>query len=126
MRRHRRTRNPDLPSEVGSISTVATGARDHGEIVGIYEHSTGAIHGFAGHGGTFTTIDVPGVRGTDANGVSDHSQFVGIYAIDNEAVFHGFESARRASRPRRARLRRARSVPAARGVITLLATGEVR
>jgi probable HAF family extracellular repeat protein len=46
-------------------------------------------HGFLLSGGTYTTLDVPGVTFTAATGINDAGQIVGSY-IAADGNFHGF------------------------------------
>ncbi len=73
----------DVPS---STSTTAFGINPAGEIVGTYNDSEGAQHGFLLSGGHFTTIDVPGwlvgAAGslpTAARGINPEGDIVGSF-----------------------------------------------
>jgi hypothetical protein len=59
-----------------------------GQIVGQYHNASGT-HGFLFSGGTYTTIDVPGTRGTALLGINDDGQITGAYT-DNNGTHHGF------------------------------------
>jgi probable HAF family extracellular repeat protein len=68
------------------VFTQPNGINARGDIVGFYTNADGIAHGFLLSGGTFTTVDVPGViqlRGISASGV-----IVGSYRA--AGVTHGF------------------------------------
>jgi probable HAF family extracellular repeat protein len=74
----------DVP---GAVMTEARGINDAGQIVGLFDDSTGG-HGFLDTGGSFTQIDVPGAFGTVASGINDAGQIVGSFNDSTGA--HGF------------------------------------
>jgi probable HAF family extracellular repeat protein len=76
----------DVP---GSTHTAAYKINDAGQIVGFYNDSTYAAHGFLYSAGTFTTIDYPGSTGTYALGVNNSGSIVGVYGATNQGT-HGF------------------------------------
>ena len=78
------------PIDDGTNGTGATGINDAGQIVGFYEDSSGAQHGFLYSGGTYTPLNAPsGTKGTQAVGINDSGQIVGAYA-DSSGAVHGF------------------------------------
>jgi hypothetical protein len=73
----------------GSKATMALGLTDAGEVVGTYQDSAGAYHGFTDIGGTFATLDAPSSASTQASGVNDSNKVVGAYS-DAKGAVHGF------------------------------------
>lgn len=63
-----------------------------GEIVGSYDDTSGALHGFTDVGGTFTTINVPNAETTEIFGINRMGQLVGI-AEDHARNEYGFRYA---------------------------------
>jgi probable HAF family extracellular repeat protein len=74
----------DVP---GATLTIAKGINDAGQIVGLFDNSTGT-HGFLDTGGNFTQIDVPGAGSTEAYGINSAGQIVGRF--DDSTGRHGF------------------------------------
>ena len=66
----------DIPG--GSTASEAVGINARGQIVGDYFNS-GGTHGFFLSQGKFSTIDLPGARGTAAAGISASQEIVGTY-----------------------------------------------
>ncbi len=81
--------NIDFP---GAVQTGTNGLNDSGQMVGTYDDSSGATHGFLLSGGTYTTIDYPGAIWTVAQGISGDGQIVGIYytCASSYGCFHSF------------------------------------
>jgi probable HAF family extracellular repeat protein len=70
-------------------ATYARGINDAGQIVGLYEDSSGTQHGFLYSGGKYTTIDDPlGTVDTAAFGINDAGQIAGYY--QDSSGQHGF------------------------------------
>lgn len=70
--------------------TVVQGISDNGDMAGWYTSSSQQYHGFYYHGGTFTTIDVPGAtHGTMAMGINKNGAIVGRW-LDVVGNYHGF------------------------------------
>jgi probable HAF family extracellular repeat protein len=65
------------------------GITNTGEIVGSYNDTSGALHGFTDIGGTFTTINVPNAETTEIFGINRLGQLVGI-AEDHARNEYGF------------------------------------
>src|SRR5512132_3467977 len=59
---------------------------DQGQLVGSYTDPTGAEHGFRLDRNRFTTVDVPGAKGTQAQGINNRGQIVGKYSTTTGAV----------------------------------------
>jgi hypothetical protein len=65
------------------------GNNDRGQIVGEYQDDRGLGHGSLLDGDRFTTIDVPGAKGTNAAKINNLGQVVGSYSdvdTDLEAI----------------------------------------
>lgn len=78
----------DVP---GSITTFFTGINDSGTIVGYYEDSQLATHGFFIAQGKLTVFDVPGSTGqTYAVSVNSAGTIVGFYANGGPTWMSGF------------------------------------
>lgn len=75
----------DVP---GATSTQARGINNAGDIVGIYSHEDGLVHGFLLSGGTFTYLDCPGAAQTAPRAINNRGQIVG-WIVDNNGAFHG-------------------------------------
>lgn len=71
-----------------SISTLARGINDRGDITGFCEDVNG-LHGFLLRNGVFKLIDVPGAVGTSAFGINNRGEVAGHY-FDSNDVQHGF------------------------------------
>jgi uncharacterized membrane protein len=69
----------DAPGATAKFGTFALGINDvGGQIVGDFFAATGQQHGFLDSGGSFATIDVPGVaHSTAATGINNASQIIG-------------------------------------------------
>ena len=76
----------------GARRTVASGIDDIGQIVGYYDDSAAATHGFVLSGGTFGTLDFPGAAFSQALGIGARGEIVGTYRMPSESAlnFHGF------------------------------------
>ena len=72
----------------GSNGSTASGITDDGQIVGNYGDGNG-IHGFLLSGGTYSTLDGPGIRYTIAWGINLSGEIVGWYN-DSSFRLHGF------------------------------------
>ncbi|HVE72501.1 MAG TPA: hypothetical protein VNI54_14145 [Thermoanaerobaculia bacterium] len=70
--------------------TVPLSINNHGDIVGFYDDSNGAIHGYLRrNGGDFVSVDFPGSVGTSALSINDRGDIVGTY-FDPAGFQHGF------------------------------------
>ncbi len=80
-----------LNGPLGINGTEAFGINDAGQIVGVYEDSSGTFHGFLYSGGTYITLNDPLGTGatTYATGINDAGQIVGYYD-DSSGAEHGF------------------------------------
>jgi hypothetical protein len=58
----------------------------NGDIVGVYEDTSGVFHGFLLSGGTYSSIDFPGATYTQAEGINDSGEIVGLYCTTSECV----------------------------------------
>ena len=76
----------DVP---GSTHTAAYRINSSGQIVGFYDDSNYAAHGFLFSNGSFTTIDFPGATATYALGINDSGTIVGLYGFKQQPL-HGF------------------------------------
>ncbi|HEY7095985.1 MAG TPA: hypothetical protein VH437_04625 [Terriglobales bacterium] len=76
----------DVP---GSTHTAAYKINNSGQVVGFYQDSTYASHGFLYSNGTFTTIDFPRAGSTYALGINDSGIIVGMYGFKRQST-HGF------------------------------------
>jgi probable HAF family extracellular repeat protein len=77
----------DVP---GSISTVATGINNRGQIMGRFRDPAGGPDGLLIDGTTLTIIDVLGItETTEANRINDRGQIVGVFR-DAAGGIHGF------------------------------------
>jgi probable HAF family extracellular repeat protein len=83
----------------GSVRTEAWDINPSGAVVGLFEDSTGATHGYLRQGGTFTTVDYPGAASTMVFGINAAGDLVGA-AKDSAGTQHGF-LATRVRNPRR-------------------------
>jgi probable HAF family extracellular repeat protein len=86
------------PPTTSICGTFATGINNLGQIVGYFGDTAGVTHGFVYSGGSFTTIDYPGVScpglphdfcGTFASGINDADQVVGSIRFSISSG-HGF------------------------------------
>jgi uncharacterized membrane protein len=66
----------DITGPAGAVSAVASGINDHGDIVGTYQDSSFASHGFLLRGTTYTTLDVPGTVNTNAQSINNKGDIV--------------------------------------------------
>ncbi len=73
----------------GATSTWAYGVNDAGTVVGYYEDSKYAYHGFSFSNGTYSAIDYPGAYYTWAYGINNDGMIVGQY-VDMKSKYHGF------------------------------------
>jgi probable HAF family extracellular repeat protein len=71
------------------FSPSAQGINDSGQIVGSYQDAAGNEHGLLLDQGSYTTLDVPGSKGTTATGINASGQIVGQYQ-DAAYKVHGF------------------------------------
>jgi probable HAF family extracellular repeat protein len=79
--------NIDLPDVA---TTLVSNINNAGRIVGTFQDSAGASHGYVTQAsGGLTVIDFPGSTATFANGLNDHGDVVGSYT-DSAGVTHGF------------------------------------
>jgi hypothetical protein len=81
----------DVP---GATSTDVWGISDFDDIVGGYEDSTFAEHGFILRDGVFTTFDVPTTDGTDTviRSINERGWFVGTYVSAVDGDTHSFKA----------------------------------
>jgi hypothetical protein len=70
------------------VGTYPTGINDAGLVVGYYEDSKKAYHGFLKSGSTITSFDVPGGNYTIPGTVNNNGDVVGYYGLGS--VSHGF------------------------------------
>lgn len=85
----------DVP---GSINTEAWGINASGDVVGIYQDTAGAVHGFRFRAGEFTSIDYsadpagPSVVRTQVGGINPQGDMVGAYKLAGESAmsWHAF------------------------------------
>lgn len=73
----------------GSDNSQATVVNPNGDVVGAFEDSSGAVHGYILNHGTFTTNDFPGATLTFDGGSNATGAIVGEY-IDTAGVAHSF------------------------------------
>jgi uncharacterized membrane protein len=66
----------DIPGPAGSLTAVASGINNNGDIVGSYEDSSFLWHGFLLRGTTYTTLDAPDSTDTDAHGIDNKGNIV--------------------------------------------------
>ena len=76
----------------GAVMTAPQGISPDGDIVGIYQDTSGQQHGFLLRDEEFTSIDYPGAIATNARGISPSGDIVGSYtnAPGGPANIHGF------------------------------------
>lgn len=82
----------------GSINTEAWGINPVGDIVGIYQDTADAVHGFLRRSDSFVSIDYPpapngpAVIRTQAEGINPQGDIVGAYKLEGERqiVWHSF------------------------------------
>ncbi len=82
----------------GALQTEATGINPAGDIVGIYQDTALAVHGFLRRNGEFTSVDYPAADGgprvvrTQAGGINPQGDIVGAYKLAGESniVWHSF------------------------------------
>src|ERR1700730_2313174 len=67
----------DIP---GARIIDPTGINNRGQIVGRYDDSTGAEHGFFFGAGAITIINVPGASSTIATGINNRAEIVGFFS----------------------------------------------
>lgn len=72
----------------GSSYTAALGVNSNGDVVGLYQVSSGP-HGFLYSNGQYETLDDPGKAGNEATGINDNGDVVGLY-IDSSGNTHGY------------------------------------
>lgn len=78
----------DFPGFASVTSPISR--NNHGDMVGYYDDSSGALHGYLlPHGGTFITLDFPGAVSTGAGTINDNGDIVGLY-FDQAGFQHGF------------------------------------
>jgi uncharacterized membrane protein len=78
----------DFPGFASVTSPLAINNR--GDIVGYYDDSAGAIHGYLRpNGGAFIPVDFPGAVATMAFTINDTGEIVGVY-FDQNGFQHGF------------------------------------
>jgi uncharacterized membrane protein len=77
----------------GSVRTEAWDINPSGTVVGLFEDSTSATHGYLRQGETFTTIDYPGAASTMVFGINAAGDLVGA-AKDSTGKPHGFVAKR--------------------------------
>lgn len=82
----------------GSVLTEAWDINPSGTIVGLYEDSASATHGYLRQGEKFTILDVPGAVSTMIFGINAAGDLAGALD-DSTGATHGFV-ARRARNPR--------------------------
>ena len=73
----------------GATLTEAFGVNGQGTIVGLFEDSSHAFHGFVDNGGVTTTFDAPGSTLTEVTGINDNRDIVGLF-FDKSSAEHGF------------------------------------
>ncbi|NOT10976.1 MAG: hypothetical protein HOP23_03935 [Methylococcaceae bacterium] len=84
-----------LTGPEGSITTLAQGINNQGDIVGAFAYSGVEVepnqnsHGFVLHDGMYTLLDVPNAISTVATDINDLGQIVGYYN-DNSGYYRGF------------------------------------
>lgn len=79
--------NDPSASNVKNAGTAVEGISPDGTvIVGAYDDSSLALHGFLLEGGKFTTYDVPGAASTELT-LYDHGTFGGYYVSSTGALF---------------------------------------
>jgi uncharacterized membrane protein len=81
-----------------AVFTAAWDANPSGAIVGLYEDSDGAVHGFLLDDGEFTSIDFPGALHTRAFGINERGDIVGNY-VDASRRTHAFIARREVRTP---------------------------
>jgi uncharacterized membrane protein len=70
--------------------TSPLGINNHGDIVGYYDDTAGAFHGYLRpQGGAFIPVDFPGAVATLAFTINDTGDIVGVY-FDQDGFQHGF------------------------------------
>ena len=70
--------------------TAPLSMNNHGDVVGYYDDSTGALHGYLlPNGGDFVRLDFPGAVGTFAATINDRGDIAGVY-FDAAGFQHGF------------------------------------
>ncbi|HSE27887.1 MAG TPA: hypothetical protein VLA95_06620 [Gemmatimonadales bacterium] len=77
----------------GSVRTEAWDVDPSGTVVGLFEDSTSATHGYLRQGGSFTRIDYPGAASTMVFGINAAGDLVGA-AKDSAGKQHGFVARR--------------------------------
>ena len=77
----------------GAAATAAWDASPSGAIVGVYQDSEGAAHGFLLEDGEFTSIDFPDALATRAFGINARGDIVGNY-VDANRRTHAFVARR--------------------------------
>lgn len=78
----------------GSLRTEAWDVNPSGTIVGMFQDSSSAAHGFVREGEAFTTIDFPGTASTMVFGINAAGDLVG-HATDSTGWTHAFVAKRR-------------------------------
>ncbi|MER2513535.1 MAG: hypothetical protein ABTQ25_14145 [Nitrosomonas ureae] len=76
-------------ADVGfTAGTQAYSINNNGQVVGVYNDSSGVSHGFLYRGGSYFTLDVPNSMATFAEGINDSGIVVGFFYDENG--HHGF------------------------------------
>jgi hypothetical protein len=78
-----------VPGATG-FGTYSSGINDRRQIVGDFEDSSGARHGFLKEGIAFTIINVPSAHDTVPLSINAHGDIVGYYGDRSNDVRHGF------------------------------------
>jgi len=66
----------DVPGPKSATASLAIAINDQGSIVGYYNDTNNATHGFLLRNKIYTTLDVPGAAATVASGINDQGKIV--------------------------------------------------
>jgi len=76
-------------ADAANGGTFPNGINNRGQVVGYFEDTSGASHGFLKNGDSFVTIDAPLASNTYAFDINDQDDVAGFY-VDQDGNYDGF------------------------------------